>query len=245
MTAPDPSVTIARRFCGPPRSGNGGYVCGRVAEAIAGASAVRLKAPPPLEREMKLQQEGGVVRMLDGDIVIAEGRSAELALDVPPAPTRAQAEAAVGAFIGFKQHAFPGCFVCGPERAEGDGLRLFTGLVAGREDVPHLVASPWVPDASLADASGQVATPFIWAALDCPGAFAVMPEYGETTIVLGEIAARIDHPLSVGRRCVVAGWSLGNEGRKRYAGSAIYDAAGRAVAVARSTWIEVPRAAFG
>jgi hypothetical protein len=36
---------------------------------------------------------------------------------------------------------------------------------------------------------------------------------------------------------VVIGWSLGEDGRKRYAGSALFDEAGTLLAAARSTWI--------
>ena len=39
------TITIARRFRGPPNSGNGGYVCGMLARHIAGAAEVMLRAP--------------------------------------------------------------------------------------------------------------------------------------------------------------------------------------------------------
>ena len=42
-------LTIPRRFCGPTMSGNGGYVCGRVARHIEGPATVRLMSPPPIE----------------------------------------------------------------------------------------------------------------------------------------------------------------------------------------------------
>jgi hypothetical protein len=38
------TMTIARRFRGPPNSGNGGYVCGMLARHIAGAAEVTLRA---------------------------------------------------------------------------------------------------------------------------------------------------------------------------------------------------------
>ena len=41
------TMTIPRRFCGPPNSGNGGYVCGTLARCIPGAAEVTLRAPPP------------------------------------------------------------------------------------------------------------------------------------------------------------------------------------------------------
>ena len=44
-----PTLTIARRFNGPPESGNGGYVCGAFAFAAGIDLRVRLLAPPPLE----------------------------------------------------------------------------------------------------------------------------------------------------------------------------------------------------
>ena len=36
-------LTIPRRFNGPPRSGNGGYVCGRLASYLDGPASVRLR----------------------------------------------------------------------------------------------------------------------------------------------------------------------------------------------------------
>jgi hypothetical protein len=39
---------------------------------------------------------------------------------------------------------------------------------------------------------------------------------------------------------VVAAWAIGVEGRKRFAGTALYSATGVAVAVARATWIDIP-----
>jgi len=36
-------LEIAERFCGPPNSGNGGYVCGRIAKNLSGTVSVCLK----------------------------------------------------------------------------------------------------------------------------------------------------------------------------------------------------------
>jgi hypothetical protein len=41
------SLSVARRFCGPPDSGNGGYVCGFFVGFVEGAE-VTLRLPPPL-----------------------------------------------------------------------------------------------------------------------------------------------------------------------------------------------------
>ena len=93
-----------------------------------------------------------------------------------------------------------------------------------------------MPHASLDDGAGLAAKEFLWAALDCAGAFAVMPD-AEQPIILGELCARLDGDAAIGEPCVVAAWSIGAEGRKRFAGTALYSAAGVPIAVARATWI--------
>jgi hypothetical protein len=229
------TMVISPRFCGPPKSGNGGYVCGRVAAAIPGAATVRLKAPPPLDAEMRLEGGDGVARLLHGESVIAEARAATLDVTPPQPPSFAEAEAAAKSYPGFTRHPFPRCFVCGPQRSEGDGMRIFPGPIASRS----LVAAPWVPDASL------LRPEFLWAALDCTSGFAVLPLPEGKAIVLGELCARIDGSLAAGDKCIVAGWPLGADGRKRLGAAAIFDSSGRAVAIGRATWIEVAASAFG
>ena len=181
------ALTIPRRFNGPPRSGNGGYVCGRLARYLDGPASVRLRVPPPLERALKVEASDDEARMFDGDTLVAQARRIEFELAPPAAPSFAEAQVASKACIGFKRHLLPHCFVCGPQRAEGDGLRIFPGRTA--DDA--VFAAPWVPHASLDDGSGRVAPEFLWAALDCAGAFAVMPEAMQP-IILGELCARLD-----------------------------------------------------
>jgi len=234
-------LVISSRFCGPPKSGNGGYVCGRVAAHIRGPSSVRLKAPPPLETELRIEASESEARLLHGSDVIAEAKAAALDLAPPAAPSFTEAEAAAKTYSGFTRHVFPRCFVCGPQRATGDGLRIFPGSTASRS----MVAAPWVPDASLGNGSGEVRAEFLWAALDCTGAFSLLPIPEDKAIVLGELCARIDASIAPGEKCVVTGWQLQLDGRKRIAGSAVFSSSGRPVAVGRATWIEVPASAFG
>jgi hypothetical protein len=60
---------IKRRFCGPPDSGNGGYVAGRLADYFDGAARVRLLKPPPLEVPMDVIRTGEEVELLfAGDV---------------------------------------------------------------------------------------------------------------------------------------------------------------------------------
>ena len=61
------SVSVASRFCGPPNSGNGGYVSGILGGFIDGVSEVTLRKPPPLERAMEIRKEADKVLLYDGD----------------------------------------------------------------------------------------------------------------------------------------------------------------------------------
>jgi hypothetical protein len=214
-------VIIPARYNGPPGSANGGYTCGLVAGLLGGAAEVTLRRPPPLDRPLRWDGE----RLWDGEELVAEGARAELELEVPAPVSLVEAEQAAGRYAGFAEHAFPTCFVCGPERH--DGLRIFAGPVEGRD----LVAAPWMPDES----SPELA----WAALDCPGAFAVGFD-GRGEVVLGRLAARVDRVPTAGEPHVVVGWPLGEDGRKLYAGTAVFTADGEPIARARATWI-VPR----
>jgi hypothetical protein len=239
MSSATETVVIRRRFNGPPDSGNGGYVCGLLARGLSSAE-ITLRRPPPLERPLQLVREpDGARRLLDGEDLVASASPCEFDLQVPEPPSLAQAEAAAQDFVGFHQHTFPTCFVCGPRRTDADGLCIFAGPVAGRP----LVAAPWQPAASLAAPGGSdVASEYVWAALDCPGAFAL--QGGERApVVLGRLQARLIAPLQVGKRYLVLGWPVGAEGRKHYAGTAIFSADGALHAYARAIWIELASAA--
>lgn len=224
-------VTIDPRFRGPPDSGNGGYVCGLVAAAAGEPVVVRLRRPPPLGMPLDLSETDGQLRLLQAGEVIAEARPHPVEIDVPAPPDHAEAVIASLGYSGFQHHVFPGCFVCGPRRIAGDGLRIFAGPVAdGRR-----VAAPWVPDGTLADDRGFIRPEFLWAALDCPGYFA-MPMAGRLAL-LGELAARVERPLKAGEPCVVLGWERSSEGRKHFAGTAVIGPDGDIVARAAATWI--------
>lgn len=234
------TVTIAGRFRGPPRSANGGYACGLIAAPLESTATVRLSAPPPLDTPLRREFAGDASALYHADQLLGSARRATLDLEPPDAPTLAEAMDAATRYVGHVEHSFPTCFVCGPKREPGDGLRIFPGPVTGRS----LVASPWTPDRSLADDQGAVLPIYLWSALDCSSAFAVIPDDPQRAIVLGELTARIDAQAIAGAPHIAAGWALGVDGRKRYAGSALYTEDGIPVAVARATWIEVPRSAF-
>jgi len=218
-------LVIERKFCGPSASANGGYTCGVLASFLHGPAEVTLRLPPPLERPLELETDGGI-RLLDGDAVVAEAAPAELELDVPE-PIAWDEAAAAELPEGDRESIFPECFVCGWKRE--DGMRIYAGPVDGRE----LVAATWTPSGDV------ISSEFVWAALDCPGAYAV--EFGQRgNPVLGRLTARVEHLPHPGERCVVMGWPLGEDGRKLYAGTAVIGEDGRLLGSARATWI-LPR----
>ena len=213
-------IVIDARFNGPPGSANGGYTCGVLAGLLDCRSAeVTLRRPPPLG--VPLRWDGAA--LWEGEALVAEARAAELELDVPAPPSWEEAKRAQPGFAGFREHAFPTCFVCGPARGESDGLRIFAAPVDG------CVAAAWTP--------GESSPELAWASLDCPGAYALECT-GRSAMLLGRLHGRVDRLPEAGERCVVVGWPLEWEGRKGFAGTALWSAdRGDLLACARATWI--------
>ena len=211
-------IVIDGRFNGPPQSANGGYTCGVLAELVGEPAEITLRAPPPLDRSLSF--DGG--RLTDGGTLVAEARPVKLDLDVPPPATFGEAECASSRYPGLEEHEYPTCFVCGPQRT--DGLRIFTGPVDGRS----VFAAPWV-------APDDVSRRLVWAALDCPGAIGVGWD-GRGDWLLGRMAGEVLAAPKPGDRCVIVAWPLGREGRKGFAGTALYRGE-ELLAKARQTWI--------
>ena len=227
-------VIVRRRFCGPPGTGNGGYVAGIVAAGLGRKSEVTLRRPAPLEAPLALRTASDGRRLEAEGELLAEGRASEARLPLAPvAPSFAQAVRA-GA-RALPRHPFPHCFVCGPGRAEGDGLRIFAGpLEPGSWDV---VAAPWIPDASLCADGEQVDTPFLWSALDCPGGMVAMG--GEPRpVLLARITAELSGGARRGERCVVVAWRIARDGRKHRCATALYGEGGTLRGASEQLWIE-------
>jgi len=237
------SLIIPSRFCGPPGSGNGGYVCGRIAGYIDGPVTVTLRRPPPLATPMAVERRGeGSVRIHQGRTLIAEAASARgsLAAETPGPVSRAEADAAAGRSRYYIDPVFPDCFVCGMGRGPGDGLRIFPGPVAGR----RLWAAPWTPDTSVTEGGGRVRPEVVWAALDCPSGIAAAEAADlarDTAILLGRMTASLAVLPVAGDECLVIAWPGGRDGRKLLAGSALLGPRGKVLAVARAVWLTVPR----
>lgn len=240
-------VTIPRQFNGPPGSGNGGWVSGLVAtEALASGLAdparVRLAAPPPLEVPLTWERDADEVRLLThGGARIASAVPGAFDHDAPAAPTADEAEAGRANFPGFTSHPFNSCFTCGPGRDEGDGLRLFTGLVD--QSVPGRVAGPWHAHASFGGHDGLVSAPVVWAALDCPGGWSA--GLADRPLVLGTMTAQLIAPVVAGRDYRSVGVLIEDAGRKQVTATALYDDADELVGRAEQVWVTIDPETFG
>lgn len=237
-------ITIGRQFCGPPTSGNGGYVCGLLADGQPGPVTAVLRAPIPLDVALTLEARGGAHVLLgEGDSLIAQGGPATQAIPEPPvAPSLDAARAAAGRHIGLTQRVHPICFTCGAERDEGDGLRVLPGQLEGAE--AGVVACTWTPHANFADADGVVADAVVWAALDCPGYFSWVEKEGRHGALLGTMTGEVVAPVKAGVEYVVLAWPILKEGRKEIAGTALFDAEGRLMARSHQVWIVLGPGAF-
>jgi hypothetical protein len=203
-----------------------------VAEGVTGVATVTLRRPPPLEIPLSLVGDGEQSRLMDGETLVGEASASTLEIEVPEAPTVAVATEASSRYAGFVAHIFEGCFVCGPARDPGDGLRIFPGPLEGS----MVVAAPWRPDGSLAGTNGLVDRRYVWAALDCPSYFGLATG---PKALLGRLTAEIDRVPEIGEPLVAIGWPIDRDGRKRFCGSALAGAEGEVFARAAATWIEV------
>ncbi len=217
-----PPIIVPGRFNGPPGSANGGYSAGVFAATFSAGtvSEVTLRLPPPLDTPLSIVD--GQVRAPDGSVV-AEIAPADGVDTVVPPTGYADAVGASASYAGFTDHPFPTCYVCGPERT--DGLRLFPG-----RRCDDTTAAPWI-------VPGDVSPAMIWAALDCPGGWAVIG--AGRPYVLGRIAVVLDRMPEPGDHCVVVGATAASEGRKARVHTTLYGPDGDVLARARATWIAI------
>jgi hypothetical protein len=245
------TVSIPEKFRGPPKSANGGYATGAFGRWVrgglepgSGAIEVTLRAPVPLDQALAVEEiDADSVRVRDGDTLIAEAKRADLELEVPsPASweralsVREQSPAlkvAPHVWLGGERLGpHPICFCCGAELSADLGLRVFVAPVPELEQV----AAAWTCEPVFAAPSGEVPAEVLCTALDCPGQFAWYAKNTRTGL-LGRLTVRIDRPVRAGEPCVVIGWTLGNEGKKFYAGTALFDSRGELCACAKAVWI--------
>jgi hypothetical protein len=195
--------------------------------------AVQLWSPPPLDTPLPLVAgDGGEVQLRHGNEVVAVAGSAGDPgwAEVEPVDLEV-ARGLEPSYAGLRSHPFPTCFSCGPERAPGDGLRIFPG----RLDQARVAAS-WVPAAGVVQ-DGVAGRPVTWAALDCVSAWS--SDLENRPMVLGRMVARVRSAPEQGTPYVVVGLHRRTEGRKTWTASAMFTEAGRLVAQAEHLWISV------
>ena len=229
------SISIDRRFAAFGMGGRlfavGGYVCGVITRGWSSAT-VTLRAPTPVDTSLELRVDDEERELALGDDVLASAVP-----DVPdiPAPEPVDpgaARAAMSLAPGvIHQHPAPRCFVCGPDRVEGDGMRILAGpLGDGR------FAAIWPPAKDMVDGDDRVASEFIWAALECPAAASfwvpgTAPLAYRTTAMIERRPQRQD--------LVVVAEPLGATERGHRTATWILDRDGVEVARAHVEWIVV------
>jgi hypothetical protein len=181
--------------------------------------------------------DGASVTMRDGAVEIATASWSALEREAVPPIQYDEVAARVGPFAGVVDHPFPTCFVCGPDRPEHDGLRLFPGALG-----PGRTACTWEPDQSVVDDHGAVGPAVVWAALDCPGGWS--SDLAGRRLVLGTITAEVLRAPEIGERCVVVGRLDASGERRSSASTALYGTGSELLARAEAIWVRVDPVVF-
>lgn len=232
------TIIIDPHYCGPRAMANGGYAAGRFASAIDGSAEITLRAPVRFNTPIAFEPDEagkGRFRIVAGGAEIAAVRPGAVTIDLPPVPPEASIEAARQAYLDDDGMTlvYPYCFVCGKRRDAHDGLCIFAGAAP---DSP-VNADHWTPAEHLAGDDGLVRPEFLWAALDCPSAFAL--RMGDRPVLLGRLAGDIRRRPKPGERLIAMAWKTASEGRKHFSDSALVDANGEVIAAANALWIEL------
>ena len=236
-------VVVENRFRGPPQSGNGGYVGGLFSRTIdpsgRGNVEVTLRSPIPLDNSMQVNRfEDGTATISDGETLIAQVKSVDWEMEVPAPPDWNDVRAVASKSLAFgsnlndllpgRKGFHPICFCCGVEHD--------TGLQVCVAPTGDQVAAIWETKKSWGASDGLLPVEFLWTAMDCPGQFAYM-EKGIRTGMLGRITAAITERPKAGETLLVTAWTILVEGKKHFAGAAIFDKTGKLYCKAKTVWI--------
>ncbi|XDD49649.1 hypothetical protein AB3N59_14790 [Leptospira sp. WS92.C1] len=220
------TMSISSKYCGPPLSGNGGFSAGSAAQKLNSLSSiVKIKAPVPLNSELQVNFDpdfySALIDISSGVVAVEAEPAPDFKLDLPKPMSQEIIMQASKDYLGFIKHPFPSCFVCGPERKDKDGMRIFSGKVTDQPGFKHLHGANWDPWRELGDESGFVRKEIVWAALDCPGGFAVSTEDPQM-IVLVKLTGRILSSIRVEESYRILSWEIHRNRRARTAGTAIF-----------------------
>jgi hypothetical protein len=226
-------VVIDDFFRGPPTSANGGYAAGVTARLFGEPARVSLPKPPPVGRALTPRRVEPGLKIFDGDepVLVATPRR-RVDVRVPHIDVAAARSAEAIPEI-LANHAAPTCVVCGPGRA--DGFRIFPGSLGS-----GLVATSWrVPSIGLQE-GGEVSSPILWAALDCPGGWCFEGAHVEFVPVLLSQSVDILKPIHAGDEVIIVAWKTGRAERTLRACTAVLDLEGCPLAVSKQTCLAVP-----
>lgn len=214
----------------------GGYTAGLLSREIGPAVEVAFRRPVPVDTRLELDRGDDAVTLARDGVILAEGRRVSLDVGPIPAVDPDQAGLATREHLGRDRHLFPTCFCCGPANSEEEGLRVLIGRMPGNS----ALAGVWTAPPAFAASDGTMPPEITLAAIDCPGIWALIaaaPVETPEHVVTGTLAAEMARPLRAGERYIVIAWTLGREGRRLNAGTAIVDADGTPLVIARHTLV--------
>ncbi|TGL63510.1 hypothetical protein [Leptospira sarikeiensis] len=238
------NMILSQRFCGPPKTGNGGFTAGILVEAVrTNAAEIRLLGPTPVETPILMESESGQRGAIydDSKKILATLKSIPNEdfpeYKLPFVPDLEDVKKISALYPGFTTHPFPTCFVCGPKREVHDGMRIFVGPAPEQIGFENLMAGHWLPDQSVSSQDGSVRDAAIWGALDCPGGFSAVL-YEPQLIVLSKIRGKIiEHP-KIGEDYTVLSWRLQKMSRAFKVMTAIFESdSKRLFAIAEALWL--------
>ncbi|GBF38766.1 hypothetical protein [Leptospira johnsonii] len=238
------NMILPKRFCGPPKTGNGGFTAGILVEAVeSDAAEIRLLNPTPVETSILMESEKGQrgtiydssKKILATLKSIADEEFSEYKL--PVVPDLEEAKKISASYPGFTTHPFPTCFVCGPKREVNDGMRIFVGPAPQQNGFENLMVGHWLPDETLSSQNGFVRDAVIWGALDCPGGFSAVLDEPQL-IVLSKIRGKIIERPKIGENYTVVSWRLQKMSRAFKVMTGIFKSdSKRLFAIAEALWL--------
>jgi hypothetical protein len=208
----------------------GGYLAGLAADSMGHIPVtVTLRRPVPSDTApLHAVSEGARVRWLDasGEVALDAMPVEDVGPRLPAPPAAADVPDA-----GPSAHPVPTCFGCG-QPSSGPGLGVRVGMVADRS----MVAGVWTPPADLAD-GGIVPSPLVWAALDCPGFWALLTDPPAAShVVTGRLTGWAE-PVVAGEPHVITARVEGRAGRRITVAAALHRPDGVPAATVRQVLV--------
>lgn len=245
MTPLEDTIIVPETSQGVTGLGQGGWTSARFVDAVGQPLRLSLRAPIPLDTSLDVVGADGAWHLMSGDTLIMEGTAPLRQFGDLDAVSVEDARAARERFNTEEStHQAPRCFSCGlgPASMRVHPTELTDG--SGR------FATDWHPPAWTADENGHVANTTLWASLDCAAGFYVSghPLDGSNPNARGALTVQYEvevvAPVVADREHVIVSWhgrwQADWDGRKRGAGSAVFDSDGTLLARSDSLWV-VPR----